>query len=96
MIRVDDIQQITTVVPRSIITKVLQIANKYGLGYSEEVPERERPRIKYFALEIWNAPDEVSITELVQEIKGDYEFAYGKDHLWFCTEAPTIRRKIKR
>jgi hypothetical protein len=96
MILVDEVTQITTVIPASVQEKILRIANKYGLGYQENVPERNNDRIKYLALEIWDVEEDISITELVQDIKSDHEFAYGKDCLWFCTEAPTIRRKIKR
>lgn len=91
---VDEVTQIMTVTPASVQEKILRIANKYGLEYHENVPEKNNDRIKYLALEIWNVEDEnVSIIELVQDINSDHEFAYGKDCLWFCTEAPTIRRR---
>lgn len=96
MIQVNEITDIRTITPAGTIAKIMQIANKYGLDYRENVPEAKNKRIKYFMLEIWQADEDVSITELVSDIKSDHEFAYGKDCLWFCTEAPTIRRRIVR
>lgn len=97
MIFVEDIKKVTKKVPDRVIKKLMQIANRYDLEVYDDTPDYFEPeRILWFGLDISRAPDDVSITEIVQKIEGDYEFAYGKDTLWFCIEAPTIRRVIVR
>lgn len=97
MIFVDDIKKVTKKVPAGTIKKLMQIANKYNLEVYDDTPDYFEPeRILWLGLDISRVPDDVSITELVQEIEGNYEFAYGRDTLWFCLEAPTIRGIIVR
>jgi hypothetical protein len=97
MILVDDIKKVTKKIPKGIIKKLMQLANEYDLEIYDDVPDYFEPeRIRWFAINISRVPDDVSITELVQKIEGNYEFTYGRDCLWFCIEAPTIRRVIVR